>query len=323
MSRTAQAIAADLAVPTASGESIAAGLSAIYETTKPRITRLVTVTAGVGFLVGGATAGTLSASMLLTGMGCLLGTALSAAGANALNQWFERGRDARMPRTSSRPMATGRLDPMIGLFAAATMALSGVVVLLITTGIVPAMVSLFTILLYILVYTPLKVVTPWSTHIGAIPGALPPVIGWAAAHPEDPALSLIAPGAWVLFGIMFFWQLPHFLAIAWMYRDDYAAGGYKVLPVLDESGERTSRQILLWTVVLVVMTMVPAWLGAGTDWVYLAVALASGGVFVWLAVRSAMTRTRQDARRTFLASVIHLPVLLLTLVVTTIVGSVM
>ena len=122
---------------------------------------------------------------------------------------------------------------------------------------------------------------------------------------------------------MFFWQLPHFLAIAWMYRDDYAAGGYKVLPVLDASGERTSRQILLWTVVLVVMTLLPAWLGAGTDWVFLSVAIITGAGFVWLAVRSALTRTRQDARRTFLASVIHLPVLLMTLVATTVAGSIM
>lgn len=320
MSRSVQAMPADLAVPPA---TIAAGLSAIYETTKPRITRLVTITAGVGFLVGASTSGNLRASMLMAGIGCLLGTALSASGANALNQWFERDRDARMPRTANRPMATRRLDPMMGLFAASTMALAGVLILLITTGIVPAMVSLFTILLYVLVYTPMKVVTPWSTHVGAIPGALPPVIGWTAAHPADPAGSLVAPGAWILFGIMFFWQLPHFLAIAWMYRDDYAAGGYKVLPVLDASGKRTSRQILLWTVALLAMTLLPAWLGGGTDWVYLMVALISGAGFVWLAVRSALTRTRRDARRTFLASVIHLPVLLITLVVTTIVGSLM
>lgn len=321
MSRTVQAIPADLAMP--NDLSLAAGLSAIYETTKPRITRLVTITAGVGFLVGLATSGNLRPAMLLAGLGCLLGTALSAAGANALNQWFERERDARMPRTSDRPMATGRLDPMLGLFAASTLAMAGVAILLITTGIVPAMVSLFTILLYILVYTPMKVVTPWSTHVGAIPGALPPVIGWAAAHPADPAGSLMAPGAWMLFGIMFCWQLPHFLAIAWMYKDDYAAGGYKVLPVLDPTGERTSRQILAWTVVLVIMTLLPAWLSRGTDWVFLAVALVCGGGFVWLAVRSARTRSRQDAKRTFLASVIHLPVLLMTLVVTTIVGSLM
>lgn len=321
MSRSIQAI--PIAVSARSDSAtIAAGLAAIYETTKPKITRLVMITAGVGFLLGAATNHTLGPALLLPGLGCLLGTALSAAGANALNQWFERDRDARMPRTADRPIPSGRLEPQVALVAASTLALAGVAILLITTGIVPAMVSLFTILLYILLYTPLKVATPWSTHIGAIPGALPPVIGWTAAHPEDPALSLIAPGAWLLFAIMFFWQLPHFLAIAWMYRDDYAKGGYRVLPVLDPSGKRTSRQILLWTVILFVVTLLPTWvISARTDYVFLAVAIVSGSLFMYLALRSARSRTRQDARRTFLASVIHLPVLLLTLVVTTVLGA--
>lgn len=309
-----------MAPPQAS--AVAATLGAIYETTKPRITRLVVVTSGVGFVVGAASGGTLHLSMLLPAIGCLLGTALSAAGANALNQWFERERDARMHRTRSRPIPSGRLDPALALTAATSMAFAGVCVLLVTAGAVPAMVSLFTILLYILLYTPMKTQTPWATHVGAIPGALPPVIGWTAANPGDPLASLLAPGAWALFAVMFFWQLPHFLAIAWMYREDYARGGYKVLPVLDPAGGRTSRQILLWTLVLVGVTALPAWTGhAGVDWAYLAVAMASGGAFLTLAARTARTREERDARRTFIASVIHLPVLLMTLVGTTLIGT--
>jgi protoheme IX farnesyltransferase len=260
--------------------------------------------------------------MLLPAIGCLIGTALSAAGANALNQWYERDRDARMLRTRSRPMPSGRLDPALALTSATAMAFSGVCVLLITTGAVPAMVSLFTILLYILLYTPMKAATPWATHVGAIPGALPPVIGWTAANPGDPVASLLAPGAWALFALMFFWQLPHFLAIAWMYREDYARGGYRVLPVLDADGARTSRQILVWTVLLVGVTTLPAWVGrGGVDWAYLAIALASGSAFLVLAARTARTREQRDARRTFIASVIHLPVLLMTLVGTTLIGT--
>jgi protoheme IX farnesyltransferase len=212
----------------------------------------------------------------------------------------------------------------MALVAASTMALAGIAVLLITTGVVPAMVSLFTILLYVLLYTPLKVVTPLSTPVGAIPGALPPVIGWTAAAGADPASALAAPEAWLLFAIMFFWQMPHFLAIAWMYRDDYARGGYRVLPVLDPSGVRTSRQIFGWSIALVVVTLLPAWLiGGGTDWVYLAVALVSGAAFIRLAARTARTRERKDARATFIASVIHLPILLMTLVGTTVARSLM
>lgn len=323
MSTTAQAFPADLAIA-ASRPSTLAPLGAIYETTKPRITRLVTITAGVGFLVGSATQQGLRLDMVLPGLGCLLGTALSAAGANALNQWIERDRDAWMPRTADRPLPSGRLDPQVALMAASAIALTGIAVLLITTGVVPAMVSLFTILLYVLLYTPLKVVTPLSTPIGAIPGALPPVIGWTAAAGADPASALVAPGAWLLFAIMFFWQMPHFLAIAWMYRDDYARGGYRVLPVLDPTGVRTSRQIFGWAVALVCVTLLPAWvLGAGTDWVYLGVALLSGAAFIRLAARTARTKERKDARATFIASVIHLPILLMTLVATTAVRSLM
>lgn len=319
MSRSLQAIPAELAL-NRSVPASGAMFGAILETTKPRITRLVTITAGVGFVLGAAANGQLSSRLLVPGLGCLLGTALSAAGANALNQWFERDRDGRMPRTLNRPLPSGRLDPNLALVAATSIAFAGVGVLLITTGMVPAMVSLFTILLYVLLYTPMKVMTPWATHVGAIPGALPPVIGWTAANQADPTSSLAHPGAWLLFAIMFLWQLPHFLAIAWMYRDDYAKGGYRVLPVLDPSGVRTSRQILLWTLVLVGVTLLPAWVfSRGTDWAYLAVAIVSGAGFLWLAAKAARTRARADARNAFLASVIHLPVLLVALVATTVV----
>jgi protoheme IX farnesyltransferase len=285
----------------------------LVELTKPRITRLVTVTSGVGFALGALGRPWSWAELAASAVGCLGGTALSSAGANALNQWMERGRDAVMPRTAGRPLPQGRVTPEQAAACGVAASVLGVGVLWVASGVVPAMVSLATILIYLLLYTPSKVVTPLSTLIGAVPGALPPIIGWTAARGD--AGSLLDPGAWSLFLIMFVWQVPHFLAIAWMYRDDYAAGGYKVLPCVDPDGSRTAAAILAWSALLMPITLAPLVLlryGPGPG--YAAVALVTGGGCFWLAGRLARSRTREHARAAFFASIVHLPLILLVLV---------
>ena len=184
-------------------------------------------------------------------------------------------------------------------------------------------VSAATILSYVLIYTPLKPITPLATLVGAVPGALPPLIGWSAALPESGFGSLLAVNAWLLFLIMFIWQIPHFLAIAWMYKDDYAAGGYKVLPVVDVTGRRTARAILLWSIALVLITLAPAIvMSPAPGAVYATVAGLMGLGFLMLTLRVVRTRERADAKRAFIASVIHLPLLLLVLVTFSVVSTI-
>jgi protoheme IX farnesyltransferase len=296
-------------------------LAAISELTKPRITRLVTITAGVGFAMAALNRSWQFQDLALTAMGCLGGTALSASGANALNMWWERRRDARMARTARRPLPTGRLTPEGAFFAGMLFSILGVLSLLFLAGPAPALVSLVTILWYVLLYTPLKPITPLNTLIGAVPGALPPLIGWSATAPvfgldNVGGLSvLLQPTGWCLFLLMVVWQIPHFLAIAWMYRDDYAAGGYRMMPIVDPTGRATSMTILVWSVALLATTLAPVpLLEDHLGWGYAAVAAISGVAFIALCVRLARTRTRPDARRVFFASIIHLPLLLMAMV---------
>ena len=292
-------------------------VASIWESTKPRITRLVAVTSGVGFAAAGLgrTWGVVEGAS--TAIGCIVGTVLSAAGANALNQWAERDRDALMVRTCSRPLPQQRLEPRTVLAAGALLGVAGVGILWALCGWVPALVSLTTILVYVLIYTPLKPVTPWATVVGAVPGALPPLIGYTAAAQSGQGLTLLLqPGAWALFAIMFVWQMPHFMAIAWMYKDDYALGGYRVLPVVDPTGRKTARSILVWSVALVPVSIAPVILmkpiPAG---VFGVLAAAMGVGFLLLSIKLAKTLARPDARRMFIASIIHLPLLLVLLVV--------
>lgn len=290
------------------------GAAALYETTKPRITRLVTITSGVGFVLAALARPWTALELALAAAGCVLGTALSAAGANALNQWWEQDRDGRMPRTRRRPLPEGRLTPASVFWTGVALGVLGVALLWALCGPVPAAVSAATILSYLLVYTPLKPVTPLATIVGAVPGALPPLIGWTAGSGAPGWASLAEPVGWALFLILFVWQVPHFLAIAWLYRDDYAQGGYKVLPVVD-SGERTSAAILAWSVLLVPVTLAPSLMaGPGPGPVYGWIALLSGIAYLYFASRLAISRSRRDARTTFIASVIHLPILMVALV---------
>jgi heme o synthase len=303
--------------------NLKATVAAIAEASKPRITRLVTITSAVGFVLAAITQTWAAGELLLAALGCLAGTALSAAGANTLNQWMERDRDALMPRTRNRPIPQGRLSPSVAALAGVGLALAGLAVLWLLAGVVPMVVSAATVLSYLLLYTPLKPVTPSATLVGAVPGALPPLIGWTAAMPHAGFESLLAPAAWALFAILFVWQIPHFLAIGWMYREDYAAGGYKILPVVDRTGRRTARAILMWSVALVAVTLAPAWLmNPASGAVYATVAGLMGIGFLGLTVRLVRTQERSDARKAFVASVIHLPLLLVALVTFSVVSTV-
>lgn len=293
-------------------------LAALVELTKPNITKMVLLTAGVGFLLGAFRADASGLAIAVSGFGCALGTALSSSGASALNQWWEGQRDLLMPRTAKRPIPSGRLHPGTALLSGLALSAVGVITLLVLCGLAAALVSLATILLYVLVYTPMKVRSPLATLVGAVPGALPPLIGWSAGAvlAGHSGLSPLAQaGGWTLFGLMFIWQIPHFLAIAWMYKDDYAKGGHAVLPVFDPMGRATA-----WTVVIGAATMVPVALlpmvvmndrlGCISGTIAGAVSL----IYVWACVPMLRDTTRQTARRAFFGSIIHLPVVLAAMV---------
>jgi heme o synthase len=288
-----------------------AGIRAIVEATKPRITRLVAVTSGVGFVLAAIQRSWAWGELAMLAVSSLAGTVLAAAGANALNQWMERDRDALMPRTCTRPLPEQRLTPAAALGAGSLLAGGGVGVLWLTCGVVPALIALSTVLIYLFLYTPLKPVTPHATLIGAIPGALPPLIGFSAAADG----RILDPWALALFAIMFIWQIPHFLAIAWMYRADYAQGGYRVLAVLDESGRRTAASMVWWSAALIPAAVAPAWtMRPAPGIVYTLLAVVMGSAYLRLNLRFAATRERTDARRAFIASVVHLPLLFVMLV---------
>jgi heme o synthase len=267
------------------------------ELTKPRITTLVVVTAGVGYAVGAPRGLDPAAFVAL-----LIGTALVAGGASALNQYWEREADARMERTRARPLPAGRLTPAEAL--AFGLAVSGAgLVLLTTINGLTALLGLAALASYVLAYTPLKRITSLCTVVGAIPGALPPVMGWAAAR------GTLDAGAWALFGVLFLWQLPHFLAIGWIYREDYARGGFPMLTVVDGDGRSTARQMMLYAAALIPVTLAAGAL-ASTGAGYLFGAFALGLVFFGAATRFAWTRSVGAARGLFLVSILYLPALL-------------
>ncbi len=251
--------------------------------------------------------------LALLGVATLVGTALSAAGANAINQWMERERDGRMDRTKGRPIPSGRVSAGAVLWSGIALSVVGVGVLLFA-GIAPALVSLACVVSYVAVYTPMKTRTTLSTFVGAIPGALPPLIGTTAALGGG-VEALRDPMGLSLFAIMFVWQLPHFLAIAWMYREDYEAGGYVMLPSVDADGRVTATAMTLWSWALIPATLLPAvFMPERVGMVYPWLAVLTGVGYSVLCARLAMTRRREDARRVFFASIAHLPLLLLVLV---------
>lgn len=265
--------------------------------TKPRLNFLVLLTTAAAYSLGAG-----PDARLIDLVHTLLGTFLVAGGAAALNQVWERRTDRLMRRTQNRPMADQRMSVPQGTTFGILLTLAGVVELAIFINPLSAGVALFTTLSYLFLYTPLKLRTSLSTIAGALPGALPAVIGWAAAT------NTLSIEAWVLFGIVFMWQMPHFLAIAWMYRDDYARAGYPMLPVIEPDGGSTGRQAVVYAAALVPLSLAPA-LMKMTGEVYFAGALVLGLAFLWLTVRFARTRSVPDARRVFFGSIVYLPVL--------------
>jgi protoheme IX farnesyltransferase len=271
--------------------------------TKPRLNLLVLVTTLAGLYL--ASPAGVEVSLLVN---TLVGTALVAGGAAALNQVWERRTDALMRRTSTRPLPGGRLGTAEGTWFGVLLSVIGLAQLAVAVNVTAAAVAGSTLISYVLVYTPLKLHTSLATLVGAIPGALPPVIGWSAATGRIPLEAL------VLFGIVFFWQMPHFLAIAWLYRDEYANAGIPLLPVLEPDGRRTGQQALLYSAALWPVSLLPAAVGlAGVP--YMVVATALGLLFVWLAFRFARQRSMATARVLFVFSITYLPLLLGALVV--------
>jgi len=267
--------------------------------TKPRVVLMVLLTTWVGYYLGGSAEGGF-ARLAST----LLGTALAAAGTLALNQFLERDVDARMLRTRGRPLPDGRLQPLEALVFGMLLTLSGIALLAVVVGLGSALVTGATAALYLFAYTPLKRVTPLAMVVGAIPGALPPVTGWVAARGE------LGVGAGVLFAILFLWQLPHTLAIARLYRDDYARGGIRVLPVVDPDGASTERQIVAGCLGLYAASLLPTLVGL-TGPVYFFAAMLLGALFVACGMAQALAPSPVSARRLVLASVVYLPALLL------------
>jgi protoheme IX farnesyltransferase len=266
--------------------------------TKPRVVLMVLVTTVVGYYVGLAGAPDYGRLLAL-----LVGTALAAGGTLALNQYWERDIDALMERTRARPLPEGRLAPLEALLFASGLTAAGLTVLMLGAGWLAALVVSGTFLLYIFAYTPLKVRTPLCTLVGAVPGALPPVAGWAAARDD------LAVGAWVLFGILFLWQLPHTLAIGQLYRDDYARAGVRVLPVMDVNGHSTERQIVGGCLALLAVSLLPTLIGLAGG-LYFTGALILGAAFAALGARQALAPSLAGVRRVLLASLLYLPVLL-------------
>ena len=267
------------------------------ELTKPRITTLVVLTTWVAYIV--ASRGSVQPWQLLH---TLFGTALVCGGTSALNQVWERDRDAMMHRTASRPLPAGRLPSGEALAFGVVVSLIGLFDLALFVNPLTALVAGSTLIAYVFAYTPLKTRTWWSTSVGAIPGAAPPLIGWAAARGN---LDL---GAAALFAIQFIWQLPHFYAIAWMYREDYARAGFKMLAVLDTDGTRTRRQIVAWAALLLPVSLLPVVVGAN-GWIYAGGAILLGTGFLVLALGMRKRHEVSSARRVFLGSILYLPLL--------------
>jgi heme o synthase len=273
-------------------------LSDYLALTKPRVVAMVLVTTAVGFHLGSA-----GSLLFLPLLWTLAGTALAAGGTLALNQYMERDLDARMDRTRHRPLPEGRLQPDEALVLGCALLVGGVTVLFLAVEPLAAVVTAAIAIVYLLLYTPLKRVSSLCTLVGAIPGALPPVAGWAAAR------GTLGVEPWILFAIMFLWQIPHTLAIGRMYRDDYARAGVRVLPVVDRDGRTTGRQAMCNCLALLPVALLPTVVGfAGTA--YFIVALVLGLAFLWSAVGLARGGRAADARRLLFASLVYLPVLL-------------
>ena len=273
------------------------------ELTKPRVTWLIVMSTAVGYYFGHN--GPWAVWAIIH---ALVGTALIASGTAALNQWYERDADREMHRTQRRPLPSGRLRPTNALWFGIGLAVAGGLELGLGVNWLCSGLGILTLITYLFFYTPLKQKTWWSTTVGAFPGAMPPLIGYAAAA------NRLTADALVLGAILFLWQFPHFYAIAWMYREDYSRAGIRMLPVVEPDGESTARQILLFSCLLIPISLLPKWMGM-TGTVYMVGALALGLLFLYAGVRVSLDRTKLRARRVLLASVVYLPVLYALMVI--------
>ncbi|MBV9009811.1 MAG: protoheme IX farnesyltransferase [Verrucomicrobia bacterium] len=276
--------------------------SDISQLVKARLTFLVLVTTAVGYYLPDTPFDPAGFFHVL------FGAALAAGGAAALNQWWERDFDALMVRTRERPVAAGRMPARSALFLGCTLAAAGIIYLAVTTNLLAAFLAALTVVIYVLAYTPLKRVTTTNTLIGAVPGALPPLIGWAAAA------GSLDFAAWTLFAILFIWQMPHFFAIAWMYRHEYQSAGFRMLSRDDESGGRSASQAVLFCIGLLIVGGFPAFIGMAHP-LYLVAELLLSGAFTTLAMRFHRDGTLRNARLLFLGSIVYLPSLLAALTI--------
>lgn len=264
-----------------------------FELTKPRLVSLVLLSAVVGFVM--ATTREISWK-LLTEM--LIGTALTAGGSMALNQWMESERDARMKRTAVRPIPQNRISKQGALVFGWTLSISGALFLWVFVNPLSSFIAAATIVSYLFFYTPLKITSVYSTLVGAIPGALPPMIGWAAVH------NTLGPGAWILFAIVFFWQMPHFLTLSWMLREQYRAADFKMLAVVDLSGEKVYREIVIYSVVMIPVSLCPVWIGMAGHFYFFGMLIL--GIGFLAAVLLCRNRLNEKARLLFRLSLLYL-----------------
>lgn len=275
------------------------GWLAVYaDLIKARLTLLVLLTTLVGFYVGFR--GPMNYALMFHTM---LGTALVASGAAALNQLLEREHDAKMRRTQDRPLPSGRLQPVTVMLFGGVSSVAGLVYLAVLANTLTSVIGAVTLVSYVFIYTPLKRVTWLNTAVGAIPGGLPPLMGWAAARGQ------LDGGGWALFAILAFWQMPHFFAIAWIYRDEYAKAGFQMLPNVDPDGSRTGQQSVSYTLALLAVSLCPFLFHLAGP-VYLAGAAVLGAGYLWCAIQFARRLTTAWARRLFFASILYLPLLL-------------
>jgi heme o synthase len=276
-----------------------------FALTKPEVNFLIVITTFAGFYLGCPS----GAFPFLRSMNAVLGTLFVASGTGTLNQYFERRFDAQMRRTSRRPLAAGRLNPSTVLWFGIALSVLGTVYLAVVVNLVASLLALGTLFSYLFLYTPLKRKSPLCTLIGAIPGAMPPLIGWAAASAQ------ISFGAWILYSVLFLWQFPHFMSIAWMYREDYARAGYLVLPPDDRAKSRlVNWQTLLPLLLLAPASLLPAFTSKANAAYYVAALLLCGG-FVYYGAQLVLRKTNSSARQLLSASIFYLPSLFLLMIV--------
>jgi|GraSoi2013_115cm_1033766.scaffolds.fasta_scaffold01231_6 protoheme IX farnesyltransferase len=302
---TIAVLSASPATPVNLADRLHESASDYWALTKPEVNFLILITTFAGFYLAPAPAA--GGFRILSVIEVLVGTLLVASGAGTLNQFFERSFDAQMRRTARRPLASGRIKSSHALRFGISLSLAGTAYLALAVGVVPSLLAGVTLLSYLFLYTPLKRITPLCTFIGAFPGAVPPLIGWTAAR------GGLDGKAWALYAMVFLWQFPHFMAIAWMYREDYARAGYLVLPAGKFRDHFVAGQSLVGSLALIPLSLIPK-IGGESSLVYSAGALVLGSIFLYYSARFALHRSNAIARQLLVASIIYLPAVFVLLV---------